>query len=161
MDNIDLSTAQFGQLNADGCRFAAAPSEFDAEANSLSISLDDVNGEWGVFILDDADNQAAADTIAAEAEAADAAEAAEEDQVVNAQQEDDQAAEAAAEEEADGAKAGEEVSINAEFDEAVSVEGENVNTEILFPENVSFQPTNAITLAHTLTPPHRPPAASP
>jgi hypothetical protein len=50
---LDLATTKIGKLSADGCSFAIEEGlefEFEAEENEITLTVDDLNGEWGVFV---------------------------------------------------------------------------------------------------------------
>ncbi|KAH0836052.1 hypothetical protein AYO21_02693 [Fonsecaea monophora] len=50
----NIAQAQVGKLSADGCQFvidtALGELEFEAEENELSLTVADMNGEWGIFV---------------------------------------------------------------------------------------------------------------
>ncbi|KIW84355.1 hypothetical protein Z517_03605 [Fonsecaea pedrosoi CBS 271.37] len=50
----NIAQAQVGKLSADGCQFVIDPAlgelEFEAEENELSLTVADMNGEWGIFV---------------------------------------------------------------------------------------------------------------
>ncbi|KPI40224.1 uncharacterized protein AB675_11596 [Cyphellophora attinorum] len=46
---LDLATTKIGKLSADGCSFAIEEGlefEFEAEENEITLTVDDLNGEW-------------------------------------------------------------------------------------------------------------------
>lgn len=68
---LDISAGQIGRLEGD--TFVIGPAvgelEFELEENELTLTVDDMNGEWGVFLPD----AAAGDETGSEAGAGDAA----------------------------------------------------------------------------------------
>lgn len=127
----DLTTSRIGKLAADGSTFIVDDTigelEFEVEENELTLTVDDLNGEWGVFIP--AAAAAAADAavatvaaVAAEATATAAAAAVEEEAAAGA-----------------AAEAEDEVLVTGAFDTAIPVNGGNEKTDVLFPGNVSLQ----------------------
>lgn len=105
---LNLATTQVGKLSADGCSFAIEQGEleFEGDENELTLTVADLNGEWGIFIpMDAASAGAAAGAVGA----------------------DDAAGVEAAEE---------ELLVDGKFDSPVAVDGGNVKTDILFLGNV-------------------------
>jgi hypothetical protein len=113
---VDLSTTQVGKLSADGCSFAIEQGEleFEAEENEITLTVADLNGEWGFFVPVAGQAAGAAVGAGSAVDAAGAAEA--------------------------GAEAEEELLIDGAFDTAIAVDGGNAKTDILFPGNVSSRP---------------------
>lgn len=150
---LDLASTKVGKLSADGCAFAIEEGiefEFEAEENEISLTVDDANGEWGIFIP--SGSQGA--TAGAAANATGSANA------IGAPA----GAEAAVD--AEGAE-GDEVLLDGTFDTPTAVDGGNTKTDITFTENVSvlasllpsFCSYNASQQTNS-QPPHRPPARS-
>jgi ribosomal protein L12E/L44/L45/RPP1/RPP2 len=115
---LDLSTTKVGKLSADGCSFAIEQGEleFEVEENEITLTVADLNGEWGIFIP--VAGAGAAGAAAGASAAVDAA-----------------GAEAAAG--GEEAAAEDELLVDGAFDTPVAVDGGNVKTDILFPGNVS------------------------
>jgi hypothetical protein len=110
---VDGATAQIGKLSADGCAFEIDPAigslEFEAEENELTLTVSDLNGEWGIFVPAAGEAAAAAGADAAATGAGEEA-----------------AAEGAEESETEGV-----------FDAAIAVPGGNTQTDVVYPPNVS------------------------
>ena len=53
-DTVDISQGQVGKLCANTNTFVVGAGvgelEFEAEENELSLTVDDMNGEWGIFV---------------------------------------------------------------------------------------------------------------
>ncbi|ETN39814.1 uncharacterized protein HMPREF1541_06040 [Cyphellophora europaea CBS 101466] len=131
---LDLATTQVGKLSADGCSFAIEQGEleFEADENELTLTVDDLNGEWGIFI------PAAGQAGAAAAGGAEANIAAE----------------------ASAAGVEEELEVEGTFDTPIAVDGGNAKTDIVFPGNVAGEfeaeyngtAANAITVTQNSSP---------
>ena len=158
----DISQGQIGKLCTETNTFVIDPAigelEFEAEENELSLTVDNMNGEWGVFIPQAAANANAGNVNAGNANAGNAnagnsanvgnagnagnvANAGEAENVgignaVNAGN-GNAAAPATGEAEAGAEAEVQENNINGAFDTAVPVQGGNLKTDVLFTQSVS------------------------
>lgn len=127
----DLSTVRVGKLSAEGTTFVADDTigelEFEAEENEVTLTVNDLNGEWGVFIPVAA--AAAAPGAAAANGAAVAVDAAEQAKAAAAGEANVEAGAAA--------EAENETRINGTFNTVIPVNGAGEKTDILFPGGVS------------------------